>query len=107
MIQLGGDERAGGEKLEMALAYAQEAAENGLYLSCVQAVRHAVEAATEVGLHRQDATFAKLAAGLDVARVALTKMTSAGFKLYSREVALQFRDMRDRVAVLMTAATMH
>jgi len=106
-IQLAGNERAAIEKLQMALSYCVEASAAGFYKSTIEATRHAVEAATEVGTFRSDGRWALLAAHMDKARVALASMTSAMFGLQSLAISNQFSNIREKVQGMTHAKIIH
>jgi ABC-type amino acid transport system permease subunit len=106
-ITLGGDEKNSVEKLTMALSYCVEASRAGHYRSTIEAVRHGIEAATELGTHRSDGRWAIVATQMDHARVALTRMTSAMFMLQSLALATQFENMKTTVQRMVARRLVH
>jgi hypothetical protein len=103
----GRDERDAIEKLGMSIAYAEEAAARGLYMSLMQSLRNGIEAATEVGVHRSEGHWALVAQGLESARVALTRVNSLQFQVMAPALAERFRAMRERLAKYADGETMH
>lgn len=97
---LGGNERAAAEKFAWAIAHCIEGCTGMNYGEVMQAVRRGVEAATEIGMHRSDPRWTRIAMALEQIRTQLAKTTGVGFLIVSSELAATFEKVRETSLVI-------
>lgn len=107
MIDLGGHEKAAADKMEASMAWCVEHTRERRYIATFDALRDAIEAATELGVYRQDPRWASVAMKLEEARTALTKLSAAAFGVHAPILGDMFASMRQRVAYLTHGKTRH